>query len=81
MPKLTAGNDPQEAIIRVEVTAEMINETNEDGSYKYDDDKLREWLTKLRGDREVAMAKVAKAKSDRETRAANKQPELTDDDL
>lgn len=64
MPKLAAGGtQDSEAIIRVDVEPQMLNEKNEDGSYKYTDDQLREWLHKLRGDREVAQAKASTPKT------------------
>lgn len=59
MPKLSAGNTLSEEIVRVDVDPQTINEKNEDGTYKFSDDQLREWLHKLRGEREVVMARAA----------------------
>lgn len=78
--KLSADQgQPTDSIIRVEITAQTLNEKNEDGSWKYSDDQLREWLTKLRGDREVTIAKKI-ARTENATKRKAEQ-ELTDEDL
>lgn len=74
--KLSADGGPQtDQIIRVEITAQTLNEKNEDGSWKFNDDQLRDWLVKLRGDREITVAK----KVTREA-AAKKGGTFIDDD-
>lgn len=82
--KLTAGQPQVEVIIRVEITAQTLNEKNEDGSWKYSDDQLREWLTKLRGDREITVAKkVAKETAtakQKATKVEEQDEEMTDDE-
>ena len=79
--KLSAGQPEPESIIRVEITAQTLNEKNEDGTWKYSDDQLREWLTKLRGDREVTVAKkIAKETGavKRAAKAAEDEPDERD---
>ena len=81
MAKLSATpQQPTDAIVRVEITTEMLNATNDDGTPKFNDDQLREWLTKLRGDREVTFAKAAQAKASREEKAAKKANVISDDE-
>lgn len=81
MPKLSAEGSPNAGeIIRVEITSQTLNEKNEDGTWKFSDDQLRDWLTKLRGDREVTVAK----KMTRDASNAKREKvvqELTDDDI
>lgn len=84
-PKISAEQTPVESIIRVDITAETLNEKNPDGSWKFSDDQLREWVTKLRGDREVTIArKVAKETGAAKRAAAAKDEEqdeeMTDDE-
>jgi hypothetical protein len=82
MPKLSAEQPGADAIIRVEITPQMLNETNEDGSFKFTDDQLRDWLTKLRGDREIVMAKAQqKASSEGRPKAPRGSVGLSEDDL
>lgn len=81
MPKLSAEQtNAADQIIRVEITPQMLNETNEDGSWKFPDDQLKEWLLRLRGDREIVAAKKQAKES-----GAPRQPKaaggLTEDDL
>lgn len=79
MPKLSADQTQTTEIIRVEITPQMLNETNEDGSYKFDDAQLNDWLTKLRGDREMVLAR--KASKDSSPKAPKVTKSLTEDDL
>lgn len=78
-PKLSADQAGIDQIIRVEITPQMLNETNEDGSWKFSDSQLGEWLTKLRGDREIVMAKKAAKESG--PRSPKGPTGLTEDDL
>ena len=78
-PKLSAEQTVTE-IIRVEITPQMLNEINDDGTYKFDDTKIREWLTKLRGSREEVMAKRA-TKDAAGPRGPKAGTGLTEDDL
>lgn len=80
MPKLSAEQTSAgDQIIRVEITPQMLNETNEDGSWKFPDDQLKEWLLKLRGDREIVAAKKQAKESG--TPRAKAATGLTEDDL
>lgn len=58
MPKLSAGNTLTEEIVRVDIDPATLNEKNPDGTYKFGDDQIREWLHKLRGERETTIAKA-----------------------
>ena len=58
MPKVSAGGSPVEEIVRVDIDSQTLNDKNEDGTYKFSDDQMREWLHKLRGDRESTIAKA-----------------------
>lgn len=78
MPKLAAGGTSSEEITRVDVEPQMLNEKNEDGSYKYTDDQLREWLHKLRGDREVAQAKATRTSPSGASAPAKPAPSAQD---
>lgn len=83
MPKVSAEQTPVESIIRVDITAETLNEKNPDGSWKFSDDQLREWVTKLRGDREVTIAKKASKEAGAAKKAAvadEQDEEMTDDE-
>lgn len=82
MPKLSAEQTQNsDAIIRVEITAQMLNETDEKGDWKFTDDQLKEWLSKLRGDREVTMAKKIAKESGTATTSRPVKKALTTDDL
>jgi hypothetical protein len=80
MPKLSAEQPGTDQIIRVEITPQMLNEVNEDGTWKFNDAQLKEWLMKLRGDREIVMAKKA-ASGTAPTRGPKTATGLTEDDL
>lgn len=77
MPKLSAGS-PIEEIVRVEIDAATINEKNPDGSYKFTEDQIREWLQKLRGDREVT---IAKAQTRANAPSAPSKPKFSAEDM
>jgi len=80
-PKLSAEQTQNnESIIRVEITAQMLNEVDEKGEWKFTDDQLKDWLSKLRGDREVVMAKKV-AKEAGIAAPAKPKKALTEDDL
>lgn len=79
MPKIAAGGGSSEEIVRVTIEPQTLNEKNPDGTYKFTDEQINDWLNKLRGEREVSIAKAATRTS--QGPAAPAKPKFSAEDM